>query len=249
MRRFTSGAFEASAHLRNSNCGVAGERAKRALDVAGALMLLLTLLPLFLACAVAVKLESRGPVFYRCRRVGRHGTEFDVLKFRKMREGVGGPRLTGAHDERFTRVGGILAKLKLDELPQLINVVRGEMSLVGPRPEDATFVAAAGPAFDRILTVRPGITGLSQLAFATESEILDRAADRNESYVKQLLPQKIALDRLYVAERTLPMDLRITAWTLVAVGFRRPVAVYRDSGRLARRRRPSPAALGSLELS
>lgn len=248
MRRLIGGAL-ASPRSRMSEAGNWDELAKRFLDVSAALALLLVFAPLFLVCAVAVKLESRGPVFYRCRRVGRHHAEFGMLKFRKMRDGAGGPRLTGGHDERFTRVGGILAKFKLDELPQLINVVRGEMSLVGPRPEDEVFVALAHSEFTQILEVRPGITGLSQLAFACESEILDRAADRHESYVTRLLPQKIALDQLYAAERTLGMDVRVVFWTVVAVVMRRQVAVYRDSGRLGRRRRrPSPAAMGSLEI-
>ena len=247
MRR-TSGAIQESVRFRNSDLGGWDDLAKRILDVGAAFALLLALLPLFLACALAVKLDSRGPVFYRCRRVGRRHAEFEMLKFRKMRDGVGGPRLTGGQDERFTRVGRILARFKLDELPQLVNVLRGEMSLVGPRPEDPSFVALAHSDFTPILAVRPGITGLSQLAFACESEILDRAADRHDSYVNRLLPQKIALDRLYASERTLWMDARIVFWTVVAVAMRRQVAVSRDSGRLGRRRRPGPAAVRSLEL-
>lgn len=224
------------------------ELAKRVLDVTAALVLLLVFAPLFVLCALAIKLESRGPVFYPCRRVGRYHAEFAMLKFRKMRDGAGGPRLTGGHDERFTRVGRILAKSKLDELPQLLNVVRGEMSIVGPRPEDELFVGVAPADFTPILSVRPGITGLSQLAFACESEILDRATDPHEIYVNRLLPQKIALDRLYAEERTLGMDLRILFWTAVAVVMRGQVAVYRESGRLGRRRRPGPGAMGSLEI-
>lgn len=248
MRRLIGGAL-ASPRSRLSEAGNWDELAKRVLDVSAALALLLVFAPLLLVCAVAVKLEGRGPVFYRCKRVGRHHAEFEMLKFRKMRDGAGGPRLTGGNDERFTRVGKTLARFKLDELPQLINVLRGEMSLVGPRPEDEMYVALAHSEFTRILEVRPGITGLSQLAFACESEVLDRAADRHECYVNRLLPQKIALDQLYAAERTLGMDVRVVFWTVVAVVMRRQVAVYRDSGRLGRRRRITPAAMGSLEIS
>ena len=114
--------------------------AKRVLDVAVAATALALLTPLILVVALAVKLESRGPAFFRCRRVGVDGRTLWMLKFRKMRDGVGGPPLTAARDDRFTRIGHVLAKTKLDELPQLWNVLRGEMSLVGPRPEDPSIV-------------------------------------------------------------------------------------------------------------
>jgi len=211
--------------------------AKRVLDITGALALLVLSAPVFALCALAVRLEGRGPVLYRCTRVGRGGVEFAMLKFRKMRDGVGGSRLTGGHDERFTRVGRILAKFKLDELPQLVNVLRGEMSLIGPRPEDAAFVALAPTQFAPVLRVRPGVTGLSQLAFTCESEILDRAADREAAYLERVLPQKLALDNFYATRRTLGLDARIFFWTLVAVVFRSDVAVHRESGHLGRRRR------------
>ncbi len=212
---------------------------RRALELAFAVSALLLLLPVLALCALAVAVESRGPVLYRCRRVGRHGIEFDMLKFRKMRDGATGPPLTGARDERFTRVGRKLAAWKLDELPQLLNVLRGEMSIVGPRPEDPTFVALAEDDFAVVLTVRPGITGLSQLAFACESEILDREHDRVAGYLERLLPQKLALDRLYALDRTPAMDLRIVVWTFVAVALRRHVAVNRTTGKLGVRRRPA----------
>src|SRR5205823_1367512 len=127
------------------------------------------------AAALAIRLESRGSVLYRCRRVGQGGHEFSMLKFRKMqRDAAGGP-LTAADDERFTRIGKLLAKTKLDEVPQLWNVLRGTMSLVGPRPEDPSFVSMLVSEYEQILRIKPGITGLSQLAFARETEILDPA--------------------------------------------------------------------------
>lgn len=219
-----------------------GSRAlRRGFELAVAALALLLLLPVLALCSLAVALESRGPVFYRCRRVGRHGVEFDLLKFRKMRVGATGPPLTGARDERFTRVGRRLAAWKLDELPQLLNVLRGEMSIVGPRPEDPAFVALARDDFAPILSVRPGITGLSQLAYARESAILDREQDRVEAYLRRVLPQKLALDRLYVLERTGAMDLRIVVWTFLAVALRRDVAVHRTTGKLRLRRRPELA--------
>jgi lipopolysaccharide/colanic/teichoic acid biosynthesis glycosyltransferase len=212
---------------------------QRAFDVAVALGALVLLAPLLVMCALAVAAESRGPILYRCRRVGRYGVEFDMLKFRKMHAYATGPPLTAARDDRFTRVGRILARWKLDEVPQLLNVLRGEMSIVGPRPEAPEFVDLA--AFERVLAVRPGITGLSQIAFACEAEILDREEDRIESYVRRLLPQKLALDGLYAQRRSLLVDLRVVGWTICAVALRRDVAVHRATAKLNIRRRPATA--------
>ena len=122
-----------------------------------------------------------------------------MLKFRKMHPGATGAPLTAAQDERFTRVGRLLSKTKLDELPQLWHVLRGEMSLIGPRPEDPTFVALHADEYEDILAVRPGISGLSQLAFADERRILSRE-DPMSHYVERLLPQKCAIDRLYASQ-------------------------------------------------
>jgi lipopolysaccharide/colanic/teichoic acid biosynthesis glycosyltransferase len=211
-----------------------GAAAKRALDIAVAAALLLLLTPLILVLAAAISVESRGGVFFRCRRVGYRGRELQMLKFRKMHDGARGPALALAHDERFTRIGSFLAWTKLDELPQLWNVLKGEMSLVGPRPEDPVFVELHSEPYDDILTVRPGITGLSQLAFARESEVLD-PADRVGHYTNAILPQKIVMDRFYASHRSLSMDAKILWWTLCAVAARRQVAVHRDTGRLSRR--------------
>ena len=213
------------------------EAAKRLLDVAVASLLLALLLPLILVVAAAIKLDSRGPIFFRCRRDGFRGKELRMLKFRKMRDGVSGGALTASDDARFTRLGPFLAKTKLDEIPQLWNVVKGEMSLVGPRPEDPGFVELRKDDYAMILTIKPGITGLCQLAFAKEHEILN-SDDIVRDYVERLQPDKVALDRLYVSRRSMSMDLRIIAWTAAAVLFRRDVAVDRSTAGLALRRRP-----------
>lgn len=214
------------------------EAAKRGLDITLSLLLLVVLTPLFLVLAIAIKLESRGPVFYRAHRVGRHGRPLAVLKFRKMADGACGPALTVSGDERLTRVGRFLAEYKLDELPQLWNVLRGGMSMVGPRPEDGKFVELQAEHYaQEILRVRPGITGLTQLAFAHEGRVLD-ADDRERDYRERLLPLKVALDRLYVAQRSLVMDVCVLAWTLVAIAFDREIAVHRETGQLNLRRRP-----------
>lgn len=213
--------------------------AKWVLDRLTALVLLLLLAPLIAAVAIAISLESPGPPFFRCRRVGYRGREFGMLKFRKMREGAQGPKLTAPDDERFTRFGRWLASSKLDEVPQLWNVLRGQMSFVGPRPEDPRYVEIASEAYTEILRVMPGITGLSQLAFARESDILD-PNDRHGHYVRGLLPQKTRLDCVYATRRSLVMDARILFWTAAAVAGRE-VAVHRESGRLNLRRRPQAA--------
>lgn len=207
---------------------------------------LLVLSPLIALLALTVKLDSPGPVFYRCRRIGRGGREFHMLKFRKMHATAAGAALTAAGDERFTRLGRFLARKKLDEIPQLLNVIAGHMNLVGPRPEDPSFVALRRADYEQILEVRPGITGLTQLAFANESEILD-SDDPIGDYVRRLLPQKVQIDRLYVARRSVAMDIRILAWTAITFFLKRNVAIHRSSGRITLRRRPAPAVEESLQ--
>jgi Bacterial sugar transferase len=137
----------------------------------------------------------------------------------------------------LTRVGRWLARTKLDELPQLLNIVRGDMSLVGPRPEDSTFVRKYGSEFEPILQVRPGLTGLSQIAFALEAKILD-PQDPIRHYEARILPQKLTLDKLYVSRWHLLLDLRILYWTAATVIFRIPVAVSRVTANMNVRRRP-----------
>jgi lipopolysaccharide/colanic/teichoic acid biosynthesis glycosyltransferase len=221
--------------------------ATRLLDVAFGAIALVVLSPLIVLVALAIKIESRGPVLYRCRRVGFRGRPLAMLKFRKMRHGVGGSPLTAVDDDRFTRLGGFLAKTRLDELPQLWNVLRGQMSLVGPRPEDPGIVELYPEEYADILGVRPGITGLSQLAFANERAILDRD-DRLQDYLNRILPQKMRLDRLYVERRSLWMNLRILAWTAAAVLLQTNAAVNRSSARLTvRRRRPAEGASLALD--
>jgi lipopolysaccharide/colanic/teichoic acid biosynthesis glycosyltransferase len=229
-----------------SQGGRLGAAWKRVLDLVIATVLLVLLLPLLAILSAAIKLDSRGPVFFRCRRVGYRGRELSMLKFRKMHVSASGAPLTLSDDARFTRIGRLLAKTKLDELPQLWNVLKGEMALVGPRPEVHEFVALREADYAVILSVRPGMTGLCQLAFTKESEILD-PDDRIGFYVTRLLPQKAALDRLYAEHRSLRMDLRILIWTAVAVLSRRDIAVNRTTAKLSFRRRPSAADLAPAE--
>jgi lipopolysaccharide/colanic/teichoic acid biosynthesis glycosyltransferase len=203
--------------------------------------LVLLALPLLLI-ALAVKLDSPGPVFYRVRRVGHRGRPLTMLKFRKMHDRARGIPLTADADPRLTRVGKLLARTRLDELPQLWDVLRGRMSIVGPRPEDPEFVVLHRDAYQQILSVRPGITGLSQLAFAEEHSILDQS-DLVGDYVDRILPQKVGLDSLYVRDYGLLMDLKVLTWTMAAMVLRKRVSVHRRTGALTLRRRARQPAL------
>jgi lipopolysaccharide/colanic/teichoic acid biosynthesis glycosyltransferase len=192
---------------------VSGTRAVRVMDV---VLLVVLALPAAVAMAVialCVKLESSGPVLYQAERVGQHGRLFRMFKFRKMHRDAVGAALTGVHDARFTRIGRFLARTKLDELPQLLNIARGDMRFVGPRPESVDFVSHYPRQFDTVLTVPPGMTGPSQLRYFREYVLLADASD--EHYIEELLPAKLATDTRYVASRTV---LRDFAFLLKTVG-------------------------------
>jgi lipopolysaccharide/colanic/teichoic acid biosynthesis glycosyltransferase len=214
--------------------------ARRTLDVVVAAVVLLLAAPALALIALAIVIESPGPIFYRAERIGRRGHRLRMLKFRKMWPDAKGRALTADADLRLTRVGSILAKSRLDEMPQLWHVLRGQMSLVGPRPEDPSFVAEHAAAYRQILTVRPGLTGFAQLAFAEERRILS-VADPVADYLGRILPAKCRLDLLYVRDLSLWTNLRVMTWTAITLVLRRPVAVNRATGRLGVRRRPAPA--------
>ncbi|MBI3100296.1 MAG: sugar transferase [Burkholderiales bacterium] len=194
--------------------------AKRLFDIALSLLALVLLCPLLLAVALWVRLDSPGPVLFRQQRVGRGGRPFAILKFRTMQVNAeaAGLQITVGQDPRITRAGHWLRRSKLDELPQLLNVLRGEMSMVGPRPEVPRYVALY-PADQRatVLSVRPGITDLASLAFRDESTLLARSADPERTYVEEILPIKLRHACDYVAQRSLWLDLRIIARTALAL--------------------------------
>jgi lipopolysaccharide/colanic/teichoic acid biosynthesis glycosyltransferase len=190
---------------------------KRTFDLLLASLGLALLSPLLLLIALAIKLDSPGPVFYRQQRVGRHGQMFRIHKFRTMlhNERDAGPQITVGSDARITCVGAALRRHKLDELPQLIDVLQGTMSLVGPRPEVPRYVALYPPELRaRVLSVRPGITDLASIAFRDESELLARAADPEREYVQVVMPRKLALAASYADAPSLAEDLRILWRTL-----------------------------------
>jgi lipopolysaccharide/colanic/teichoic acid biosynthesis glycosyltransferase len=188
----------------------------RVFDVVAAAVLIVLTAPIWLFISIAILIEEPGAIFYRAERAGLNGHTFTMFKFRKMRLDASGGKLTLLRDSRFTRVGGLLARTKLDELPQLLNVLRGEMGLVGPRPEDPCYVALYPNEFAEIQRVRPGITGLSQIQYRDESALLV-GDDYDDLYRNALLPRKITLDRYYAKRHCLALDVRILMWTLVAV--------------------------------
>ncbi len=201
---------------------------KRLFDLAGAAAALAAGSPVLLACAAAVRLSSPGPIFFRQRRVGLGGRPFNVLKFRTMVCGNAGPQITAAGDARITRAGRRLRRWKLDELPQLFNVLKGEMSLVGPRPEVPEYVARYNATQKAALLLKPGITGPAALAFIDEEIELAAQRDRESYYAEVLLPQKLALDLAYCRSATLGADLRILLRTA-----RRLLPSNRGSGEAA----------------
>lgn len=192
--------------------------AKRVFDIVCALLGLALLAPLLLALALWVKLDSPGPVFFRQERVGRQGRPFLIHKFRSMRADNAGPQITVGADPRITRSGALLRRYKLDELPQLWDVLRGAMSLVGPRPEVPKYVALYPEDLRRlVLSVRPGITDPASLRYRNESERLAAAADPEREYIEVVMPAKLALAADYVREASLGGDLRLIISTLAAL--------------------------------
>ncbi|MDO4796149.1 MAG: sugar transferase [Brachymonas sp.] len=188
---------------------------KRAFDVAASAVGLLLLSPLLLVLALWVKLDSPGPVFFRQERVGRQGRLFRIYKFRSMRADHAGPPITVGDDARITRSGRFIRACKFDELPQLINVLLGDMSLVGPRPEVPRYVALyPADVRDEVLSVRPGITDWASVQYRSESALLAASSDPQATYIHVILPAKLALCQRYVRERSLGLDLRIIAQTL-----------------------------------
>ncbi len=177
--------------------------------------------PLWLSIAVAVRVSSRGPALHRSLRVGLHGHQFELLKFRTMRVCNDGPAVTMSGDDRVTSIGRILRATKLDEVPQLVNVVRAEMALVGPRPEDPRYVANYNDEQLKILQARPGLTSPASIHYRHEEELLAAAEDLERCYLEEVLPHKLRIDVTWLSNRTALGDLTIIASTLRAIPTRR----------------------------
>jgi lipopolysaccharide/colanic/teichoic acid biosynthesis glycosyltransferase len=192
---------------------------KRLVDIVASTFGLVAFAPVFAIVAIAIKLDSAGPVFFRQQRVGRFFRPFRIVKFRTMvkEAPLKGSAITSHGDPRITRVGRILRGTKIDELPQLINVFKGEMSLVGPRPEIDEYVQLFRQDFARILQVRPGITDLATVVFRDEEKILARAAEPSEEYRQHILPHKIALATESIARSSFLFDLSVIFRTFLSI--------------------------------
>lgn len=194
---------------------------KRLFDIFASGLGLLFLSPLFLILAIWIKLDSKGPVFYRQVRVGRGNKDFRIFKFRSMRVGADKQGLitVGGHDPRITRSGYFIRKYKLDEFPQLINVFIGEMSLVGPRPEVRKYVDMYTPEQMHVLDVRPGVTSLASIRYRNENELLDKAEDPDQFYIDVVMQDKLAIDLEYVKNASFWYDIKLifqTFWEIVS---------------------------------
>jgi len=192
-----------------------GAMIKQAFDILVASIGLLLLSPLFVVVLILIKLDSRGPGFYRAPRVGKDGRLFWMYKFRTMVAGADriGPIVTYKDDPRITRLGAKLRQKRLDELPQLINVLKGEMSLVGPRPESPEYVDRYTPEQREILKAKPGVTGPMQIAFLDEEEHLSNPETLDDEYMTVILPPKLAVEMEYIRKQSLVYDFQILAQT------------------------------------
>ena len=192
---------------------------KRLMDIVISGGALLVLWPVLLIVAIAIKIDDPGPVFYRQVRVGKGGKEFRIYKFRTMVVDADkkGLQITVGKDNRITRMGAFLRKTKLDELAQLLNVFKGEMSFVGPRPEVPKYVAMYAPYQRQVLLVRPGITDYASIAYRNENDLLEGAADPERMYIDKIMPDKIELNMKYLHEISPLADIRLIFSTIIAV--------------------------------
>jgi len=194
--------------------------AKRVFDLLFSAIGLILIVPLFLAAAIWIKIDSSGPVLFRQTRVGRFGHSFQIYKFRTMCSDaeVKGRQITVGDDQRITKSGRFLRRYKLDELPQLINVIKGEMSLVGPRPEVPRYVALYPEHIrEKVLSLPPGITDFASIEYKDENDILGRAEDPDKAYIEEVMPVKLRYYERYVAERSLWIDVKLIWATFKAI--------------------------------
>ncbi len=190
---------------------------KRAFDILCSFLGLTVLSPVLLVVSVLVAVTSPGGVFFRQERIGKDGKPFRIFKFRSMRKDNAGLKITTGNDSRITPVGRFLRKSKIDELPQLINVLVGDMSFVGPRPEVADYVNLYTPYQRQVLLVRPGITGLASIRFRNENDLLTASDDPNRTYVEQIMPRKIDLDLEYIPHASVFYDIKLIFQTFAVV--------------------------------
>lgn len=192
---------------------------KRFLDILSSSVVLLVLLPVWLVIALLIVMESKGGVFYKQVRVGKDNRDFFLYKFRTMRVGSDkkGLLTVGERDNRITRVGYFLRKYKIDEFPQLLNVIKGDMSIVGPRPEVRKYVDLYTPEQMKVLSVRPGLTDLASIKYVHENEVLAASDNPEQTYIDEVMPAKLDLNLQYIATQSLMGDIRLIFNTFLAI--------------------------------
>ena len=192
---------------------------KRILDILCSFCVLVLMLPVWLVVALLIVLESRGGVFYVQKRVGKDNRDFNLYKFRTMRPDADSKGLltVGARDSRITRVGYFLRKYKIDEFPQLLNILKGDMSIVGPRPEVRKYVDLYTPEQMRVLTVRPGLTDYASIRYVNENEVLAASDDPERTYIEEVMPAKLALNLQYIENQSLKEDFKLIFKTFTAI--------------------------------
>lgn len=191
---------------------------KRLFDIISSLMVLLALFPVILIISVLIIIDSKGGVFYKQQRVGKNGIEFGLFKFRTMRPDSDKVKITvGDRDPRVTNVGYYLRKYKLDELPQLINILVGEMSVIGPRPEVRQYVDLYSSEQLKVLTVKPGLSDLATLEYVNESEILAKSENPEKTYINEIMPDKLALNLKYIKNQSFVLDMKIIFKTILRI--------------------------------
>jgi lipopolysaccharide/colanic/teichoic acid biosynthesis glycosyltransferase len=192
---------------------------KRLFDFIVSSIALLILLPVFAVIGILIKLDSKGPAFYLQNRIGKGGQPFKLYKFRSMVTDADKGRLitVGNRDPRITKTGYLLRKYKIDELPQLINVWKGEMSFVGPRPEVSRYVDLYNEEQRKVLSVKPGITDYASIKFRNENELLEGQSDPEAYYIDCIMPQKLALNNRYIAQQNIFLDIKIIFKTLFSI--------------------------------
>ena len=192
---------------------------KRFLDIVFSLLVLAVGLPFGLVIALLIVLDSKGSVIYRQSRVGRNNVDFRLYKFRTMCVAAdrGSLITVGADDARITRVGAFLRKFKIDEFPQFLNILKGEMSIVGPRPEVRKYVDLYTPEQMRVLSVRPGLTDYASIRYVNENELLATSANPEQTYIQEIMPDKLNLNLKYIDEKSLLTDAKIVLQTIVAI--------------------------------
>lgn len=195
---------------------------KRLFDILVALIVLVVGLPFGLLIALMILVDTRGRVIYRQSRVGRHNVDFQLYKFRTMCADAdhGGLLTVGEHDSRVTKTGAFLRKYKIDEFPQFLNILKGEMSIVGPRPEVRKYVDMYTPEQMRVLSVRPGLTDYASIRYVNENALLAASDNPEETYIKEIMPDKLSLSLQYIDEQSVWIDIKIMLKTLKAIVVR-----------------------------